>query len=205
MRAHHAYASLLVERLANGLLEPFQCARCGQLHLDLGGSTNLHQPLCPWCADPATYPDPVEQRPNTTSFREGTIAELRRFAAARKISVETLEIAQRMGTARVGFVCGFLSIVLQDQSGHCAEARRIDGSRFPAFRAKDIELGERKAHTIRYSQKNWPVGILPAPEYRNKFNVIPVTEGGPDFLSALHFALLQNRTDILPVAVLGRG
>jgi len=87
----------------------------------------------------------------------------------------------------------------------CAEARRIDGKLFPALRSKGLELGERKAHTIRGSRKSWPVGILPALEYRSKFNAIGLTEGGPDFLGLLHFALLQNRTDIQPVAVLGRG
>jgi hypothetical protein len=205
VRAHLSYLSLLAERSGSGLLEPFQCTRCGRLHLDLGGITTENRPLCVWCADPATCPEPAERRPNTTSLREGTIDELRRFAVARKIRVEALELAQRTGTARIGFVCGFLSIVLLDQSGRTAEARRLDGKPFPPFMGKDFELGERKAHTIRHSQKNWPVGILPAPDYRDEVNILALVEGGPDFFAAHHFALLQKRTDIQPVAVLGRG
>jgi hypothetical protein len=38
------------------------------------------------------------------------------------------------------------------------EARRLDNQKYPAI---VDSLGERKAHTIRNSQKNWPVGISP--------------------------------------------
>jgi hypothetical protein len=205
MPAIASYASLLAERFANGLLDPFQCAGCGRLHLDPGGTTEDRQPLCIWCADPVSYPEPDEPRPNLSSLREGTIAELSRFAIARRISVEALEMAQRMGTARVGRVCGFSSIVLLDESGRCAEARRIDGKTFPEVRTKAFDLGERKAHTIRHSHKNWPVGILPRSEYRDKFKSMALVEGGPDYLTGLHFTILQKRTDVQPVAILGRG
>jgi hypothetical protein len=205
MRAQHIYMSLLAERLSDGLLEPFQCARCGRLHLDLGGITTERRPLCVWCADPASYPEPAEQRPNTAFLRNGTTAELSRFATARGISVEALKLAQRMGTARVGRVCGFPSIVLLDESARCLEGRRLDGKPYPAVRSDNFELAERKAHTIPRSKKNWPVGIVRAPEYRNKFNIVALTEGLPDYFVALHFALRQKRTDIQPVAILGRG
>jgi hypothetical protein len=144
-------------------------------------------------------------RPNLSAFDTGSPNDIEKVAISRKIDAKAVALAIDMGCLLFGRVCGRPSWILTDISGRCAEARRIDGKLFPAFRAKGLELGERKAHTIRGSQKNWPVGILPALGYRNKFNVVALIEGGPDFLAALHFALSQNRTNIQPVAILGRG
>lgn len=191
---------MLEERFAGGLLEPFQCAGCGRLYFDPLGWTDARQPLCGQCADPVGYPEQAELRPNLSTLREGTIAELSHFAVARHICIEALETAQRMGTARVGRICGFPSIVLLDQSGRCAEGRRLDNKKYPSIGS----LKRRKSHTLAHSKKNWPVGILPASEYCNKLNIIVLVEGLPDFFSALHFAQLQKRADIQPVAILGR-
>jgi hypothetical protein len=147
----------------------------------------------------------VNSRPNLSAFGTGSFEVVETVAISRKINPRAVAIAGEMGCLRFGRVCGYSAWVLTDISGRCAEARRIDGKLFPAFTGKGVELAERKAHTIRGSQKNWPVGILPVLEYRNKFNIIALVEGGPDFFSALHFALLQNRMDIQPVAILGRG
>jgi hypothetical protein len=46
---------------------------------------------------------------------------------------------------------------------------------------------------------------MPAVEYRKSVEAILLVEGGPDYLAALHFALAQKRTGVLPVAILGRG
>jgi hypothetical protein len=143
--------------------------------------------------------------PSLSGLRKASPAELQQIADSRNIDLTAVELAQDLGTLRVGEVCGYPSWVLLDASGLCAEGRRLNRKPYPAITKGKIQLGERKAHTIRGSQKNWPVGILPALGYRNKFNVLALIEGGPDFLSALHFALLQNRIDIQPVAVLGRG
>lgn len=115
-----------------------------------------------------------------------------------------MELAQDMGTLVFGRVCNIPSWVLTDASGLCAEGRRLDGELYPAITTKRHDLGERKAHTLRNSKKNWPVGILPNAAYRD-FDAIALVEGGPDYLAVLHFMLRQNRTGILPVAMLGRG
>jgi len=47
-----AYASLVVSRCSQRLLEPFQCAVCGVVALDPIGWSGPHKPLCAACADP---------------------------------------------------------------------------------------------------------------------------------------------------------
>ena len=130
--------------------------------------------------------------------------ELEQIARSRNISVGAVELAQDVGTLRGGEVCGFPSWVLLDDSGLCAEARRLNRKPYPPINNGTCSLGERKAHTLGGSQKNWPVGVLPAREYRHSIEVLALVEGGPDYLAVLHFALAQNRTGILPVALLGR-
>jgi hypothetical protein len=106
-----------------------------------------------------------------------------------------------MGLLRFGEICGFPSWVVTDSSGMCAEGRRLDGKPYPATK----QLNRRKAHTIKHSAKNWPVGVLPAKPYRKSFDRIALVEGGPDLLAVVHFALRQRRLGVLPVAILGRG
>lgn len=199
-----SYLSLLAERYAYGLLEPFECARCGQMHVDPCGSTEKNEPICLWCSDPFTPPEPAEQKPNLAPFNSGSPELVERVAVSRKISPGAVSLAVDMGCLLFGRQCCYPSWILTDTTQRCAEARRIDGKLFPAVQAKGVELGERKAHTLPRSKKNWPVGILPALEYQSKFNTIGLVEGGPDFLALLHFALLHDRRDIQPVAILGR-
>ena len=76
----------------------------------------------------------------------------------------------------------------------------MDGEKFPAIGT----LGERKAHTLKGSVKNWPVGLAVR---RNPFGENPTwlaVEGGPDYLAALHF-IMQTLPDCLPIAFLGAG
>jgi hypothetical protein len=138
-------------------------------------------------------------------LRKATRAELQQIADSRNIDLRAVESAQDLGTLRVGEVCGYPSWVLLDASGLCAEARRLNRKPYPAIANGKVALGERKAHTLRGSRKDWPVGILPAAEYRKSVESILVVEGGGDYLAALHFAFAQKRTGILPVAILGRG
>ena len=87
--------------------------------------------------------------PRLTGLRKATPNGLQQIAVSRNISVSAVELAQDLGTLRVGKVCGFLSWVILDQSGRCAEARRLNPNRpgnqnrqGPAQRAKG-------AHTTR--------------------------------------------------------
>jgi hypothetical protein len=152
-------------------------------------------------------PQKTEQprKPDLSQLVCGSLAAWTQVARARQIDIAAVRLAQDMGTLRFGKVCGYLSWVLLDASGLCAEARRLDGKKYPAVKTALGELAERKAHTLRGSRKDWPVGILPAAEYQKSAQTILVVEGGPDYLAALHFALWQRRTGILPVAILGRG
>lgn len=149
---------------------------------------------------------PKLERPLLSGFVKGSRGELQRIADTRKIDVRAVELAQDLGTLRIGEVCGFQSWILFDESGLCAEGRRLNRKPYPALAIDGkVKLSERKAHTLRGSRKDWPVGLLPAKEYRQCVESFLLVEGGPDYLAALHFALVQKRTGILPVAMLGRG
>lgn len=150
-----------------------------------------------------TQPKARAERPDLSRFTKGSRAELQRIADSRKIDLRAVELAQELGTLRVGKVCGYQSWVLLDESGLCAEGRRLNRGLYQVDRK--FGLSERKAHTLRGSRKDWPVGILPAKEYRQHVEELLLVEGGPDYLAALHFTLAQKRTGILPVAMLGRG
>jgi hypothetical protein len=139
-------------------------------------------------------------KPNLTGFRRGWTEELDQLAASRRISRKAVEVARDIGLLRFAQVCGFNSWIIRDESALCAEARRLNAKFYPAIG----KLPQRKAHTIRNSRKNWPVGILPRAEYRGLIDTIALVEGGPDLLSVIHFALRQHRVGILPVATLGR-
>jgi hypothetical protein len=141
-------------------------------------------------------------RPDLGMLRRGRPRELAGVAATRNIYLKAAEVAHDMGTLRFGLVCDRPSWIATDTSGLCAEARRLDGRPYPAI---GTILAERKAHTLRHSRKDWPIGILPAASYRKSFDVIALVEGGPDFLAVNHFSLEQRRLGILPVAILGRG
>ena len=147
----------------------------------------------------------VDIKPNLTCLGSGTKMELIRVAKSRRLSFDAVRLAYDMGTLRFATVKGFRSWVLTDEGGWCAEARRLDARPYPVCRSEWRELSERKAHTLFGSKKAWPVGILPAVQYRRGVETILLVEGGPDYLAALHFALQQRRTGILPVAMLGRG
>jgi hypothetical protein len=148
---------------------------------------------------------PEARPPNVSRLRKASRAELEQIADSRGIDPRSVQLAQDMGTLRVGDVCGYLSWVLLDASGLCAEGRRLNRKPYPAIANGKVRLGERKAHTLRGSRKDWPVGILLAAEYRKSVEAILLVEGGPDYLAALHFALRQRKSGILPVAILGRG
>ncbi len=49
---------------------------------------------------------------------------------------------------------------VRDRSGMLLELRRMDGQSFPAV--PDHGLSERKSHTVKHSQKSWPLGAVEA-------------------------------------------
>ena len=120
------------------------------------------------------------------SLDKGTQEDWHAVAKSRCLSSFTVELAVWLGNVFFAEVCGHRSWVLTDQTRRCAEARRIDGKPFPAIGS----LGERKAHTLKGSQKNWPVGLHGVNEHLRESDWILLVEGTPDFLAALFFFLL---------------
>ena len=125
-------------------------------------------------------------------------AEMESIASLRHVDVAAVQVATSLGILRRANVCGAPSWLLTDCAGSIAEARTLSGVWYPAYGP----LSERKAHTIRGSNKAWPLGV----SLLLQFQCIPsimILEGGPDLLAAYHFLLRFGIRNVLPVAMLG--
>ena len=133
-----------------------------------------------------------------------------RVADSRGLHITAVEFAF-LWLKTLGFVrwCNTECWALRDRSRRCIEARRIDRGDFPA----SANCNERKAHVFAgYSDKSWPVGILPLgfeePWLKQHCHKIMLVEGGPDYLAASQLIVESSATDfdnVLPVAILGAG
>ncbi len=130
-------------------------------------------------------------------LRMGSRSELQRVAAQRKLDFWAVASMQQCGVLRFGTVCGEPSWIVTDRSGHCAEARRMDGTPF----AGSGRLGARKTHTLPGSSKGWPVGLLLDGPWTEHFQRLLWVEGSGDLAAAYHFAVPAGNW--LPVAILG--
>lgn len=82
-----------------------------------------------------------------------------------------------------------------DRSGSVGELRRLDGQWFDGYGS----MPSHKSHTLKYSCKNWPVGILESPNSP----AIALVEGMPDFLCMHQFVVEEKLVGrVLPVAML---
>jgi hypothetical protein len=166
-----------------------------------GNTTTTHprsgHPLHP--SSFVTHPSPSGPR-LPDDARILTNNECDELAALRRISPEAPWCACGFGTLFIGTVGGFRSWIVTDERRLCAEARRMDGQHFPAIG----DLGERKAHTLRGSVKNWPVGLAALGFDPGTVRAWLAVEGGPDYLAAMHFIIAGSR-DCLPMAFLGAG
>lgn len=135
-----------------------------------------------------------------TPLRRLTNAEQEQIAKVRSIRPEAVSLAGALRCLYYGVICGYPSWVLTDQARIIAEGRRLDGQPYPAIGS----LEERKAHTLRGSKKNWPVGLATLERSPEFTGTVLLVEGGPDFLAALHFAITLDRWNVLPIAMLGR-
>ena len=134
-------------------------------------------------------------KPNCTGFQKGALEQLARLSALRGISVEALQFVQEREVLIFGQWHGHEVFGVKDSSERILEVRRLDGQMFPA----EGSLTERKSHTIRYSQKSWPVGIL---QTKNQ-PMIVLVEGLPDFLAVHQIILDEGAVDrVAPVAML---
>ncbi len=126
-------------------------------------------------------------------------ADKEQIARDRVIDVAAVRWACELGVLGLDTVCSCRSWVLVDTSKRIAEARRIGGLNFPGM----ANLQERKAHTLKGSDKSWPIGASLLHQYSD-VRAIMLVEGGPDFLAALHFLHLFNAQGIIPIAMLGK-
>lgn len=125
-------------------------------------------------------------------------AEMESIASLRQVDVASVQVATSLGILRRANVCGEPSWLLTDNAGCIAEARTLSGACYPAYG----HLSERKAHTIRGSNKDWPVGVALLQHYQCITSIM-ILEGGPDLVAAYHFLLRFGIRNVLPVAMMG--
>jgi hypothetical protein len=139
-------------------------------------------------------------KPDLSKFHDGHYGDLKTVARDRHLDVPAVKRAQELGCLRFGRVYGFRSWLVTDPAGWCAEARRFGCLPYPAFG----DSAEHKVHTIKGSTKSWPIGIGVHRSIVDKASLFTLVEGSADYVAAWHFILRAERSDILPIAILGR-
>ena len=129
-----------------------------------------------------------------------SIAGVEEAAKDRGLSVQGVDFACFLGTLGFAYVAGFPCWILTDADKKLAEARRMDGEKFPSIGS----LPERKAHTLRGSCKSWPLGMNPPGVNVPAGLPVWLVEGGPDYLAACD-VLMHTPREFLPVSMLGAG
>jgi hypothetical protein len=133
--------------------------------------------------------------PDTSGARRSTGTEIGDLCKARGFNVPGTKWAEDRGVLVFGEYSGFLVYGVTDQSHRSLEWRRTDGRLFPASQY----LPERKSHSVKGSQKSWPLGILEAKEVKT----ILLCEGAPDFIGAHSIIYSEGHQDLVaPVAML---
>ncbi|MEM9160263.1 MAG: CHC2 zinc finger domain-containing protein [Verrucomicrobiota bacterium] len=127
----------------------------------------------------------------------GTRSEVEQLARLRGLNVDGVLLARERGSLRFGEVWGHRCWIILDQDHLNAQARRLDGACFPAYRDK---LSERKAHTLAGSKAAWPVGAREA----SRYEMIALVEGGADLLAAFYWINAGGWNDrVSAMAMLG--
>jgi CHC2 zinc finger len=182
---------------AAGVSPLFKVQKFIELAVSIFGETELPKKSKP--AAPDELPtESKELKARLASCQAPNADQCCRIAALRRLSPIAPFTAAQIGTLVVGQVGGFDCWILTDEKRRLAEARRLDGHKFPAIGP----LGERKAHTLKGSKKDWPVGLCPRLANHQKINTIVFVEGGPDYLAAMQLIAISGG-DALPVAMLG--
>ncbi len=138
---------------------------------------------------------PPKPGPRLPALRQGTADELHELSERRGFAVEALRMAERRGVLQFCSLWGNAAWCVTDRRRELFEFRRVDGAKWPAYG----RLCERKAHCVG-TGKAWPIGTLES----ERFAKVVVVEGAPDFLAAIHFLHLEQKTEIVaPVGILG--
>lgn len=144
----------------------------------------------------ATFPD-------VSTLHRPTDEDVSAIARLRRLDPEAVQRMANFGILRAGAYRGLYVWALVDgprgERPRLAEVRTYDGSLIPT---RDCPEGV-KSLTLRGSRKDWPIGasLLDLP---GKWTAVLFCEGMPDLLAAAHFAHLAGRSDLCPVAMLGR-
>ena len=125
----------------------------------------------------------------------GSREDLQTVASLRRVDFWAVASMQQAGVLAFGTVCGERCWVVLDHSRRCAEARRMNGACFP---------GGGKVHTLRGSDKSWPVGLQLPRDLTGCFQHFLLVEGSGDLVAAYHWSL-QLGANCLPIALLGAG
>lgn len=136
---------------------------------------------------------PLPRLPSFSRFKEDDILHI---AALRKLSSESIRLADEMGILRRCVYGGAEAWVVTDAFARNAQARRLDGKPWGHVSSTP------KCLTLRGSWASWPVGLSAAEACPG----IALVEGGPDILAAAHFIFAEHRRgEIAPVGILGAG
>ncbi len=128
-------------------------------------------------------------------LRAGTSEELRELSERRGFAVEALKLAHRRGFLFFCSLWGQSAWCVTDTRRELFEFRRVDCEKWPEYG----RLPKRKCHCIG-AGKRWPIGTKESAPFAR----IAVLEGAPDFLAAIHFLLLEGKTQaVAPVGILG--
>ncbi len=126
-------------------------------------------------------------------LHHGTPAELATVAGQRDLSFAGISLASARGLLWFAAPRGCASWIITDEGRVNAQARKMDGSRWP-------HIGDVKAWTLLGSRASWPIGTREAVDCP----FVALVEGGPDLLAACHFIMRENReSDVAAVAILG--
>jgi len=181
--------------------ESFDSIECFALVNGIGNSEAIRRLAAELPGREAHQPRPAAKRKELvipklsySPEKAGALAKLR------GVTREGVDFAATsMGALGFAQVLGFDCWILTDGKT-IAEARRMDGEKFPSIG----NLGERKSHTLAGSSKSSPIGIRP--QYGAKaLKKLPLllVEGGPDYLAAC--SILWDHERYQPAAMLGSG
>jgi hypothetical protein len=150
---------------------------------------------------PQAVPEPEVKNgnqplPNRSGFVKGTEADIAALATLRGYEPHVLDSLLDKGLLVFGDFNGYRTFGITDSTGRSLEIRRLDGQMFPGYG----NVGPRKSHSIRHSQKSWPVGITEA----NTASMILLCEGVPDYIAGWHIVDAEGaHSRVVPVTMLG--
>jgi hypothetical protein len=137
------------------------------------------------------------KKPVLPALTKPTSTQLRQLANLRCLSIEGVRFAVTRGFLHATRFHDLECWTLTDSERWLCQLRRLDGNPFIKR-----EGSEYKAQTCTGSWGAWPLGIAESTEFPS----VALVEGGPDFLAACHFIVVEGMDcHTAPVGMLGAG